>query len=97
MQSNRSTTCIVRIGSSSNNFCIHFQEIKMSKILISDLFAETDSFLTELSDNELQVSGGGKSSCGSGSGSKNKKTKKSKKSGSKKSKKSGSGYGCGCW
>jgi hypothetical protein len=65
----------------------------MSNITISELLVETDSFLTDLSDAELQVSGGGHHGCGGGGkggsrkgGSRN---KGSRKKGSRKG-----GYGC---
>jgi hypothetical protein len=66
----------------------------MSNITISELLVETDSFLTDLSDAELQVSGGGHYGCGGG-----KKGSGGKKNGSGSGKKKGSGkkggYGCG--
>lgn len=57
----------------------------------STLLTDAESFLTDLSDAELQISGGG----GCGKGSKGKGSKGSKKSKSKKSKsKSKSRGGC---
>jgi hypothetical protein len=53
----------------SSKLCAnYFQESNMTKILIADLFADTDSALTELSENELQVSGGGGHGYGGGYG-----------------------------
>jgi hypothetical protein len=68
----------------------------MSNITISELLVETDSFLTDLSDAELQVSGGGHHGCGGGKGSGGKKGS-GKKKGSRKGSGKGSGkggYGC---
>jgi uncharacterized membrane protein len=71
----------------------------MSNITISELLVETDSFLTDLSDAELQVSGGGHygggKKKGSGSGKKKRGSGSGKKRGSGSGKKRG-GYGCGC-
>jgi hypothetical protein len=69
----------------------------MSNITISELLVETDSFLTDLSDAELQVSGGGHYGCGGGKGSGGKKGSGKKKGSRKGSGKKGSGkggYGC---
>jgi hypothetical protein len=74
----------------------------MAKILIADLFADTDSFLTELSGTDLQVAGGGGHGYG-GKGSK-KGSRKGSKKGSRKGSKKGSrkggskgGHGHYCW
>jgi hypothetical protein len=61
----------------------YFQESNMTKILIADLFADTDSALTELSENELQVSGGGGHGHGGGYGGGSKRKSGGKKRGSK--------------
>lgn len=61
----------------------------------SDLFADTENFLTDLQDTDsTQVFGGGYKGCGGskGKGSKKKGSKGSKKKGSK-----GYGGGCGCY
>ena len=80
----------------------------MSKISILDIATlnQSDSFLTELSEAELQISGGGHG-CGHGCGSKNKGSKKGSRKGSKnKRSKKGSnkgghgghgGHGHSCW
>jgi hypothetical protein len=68
----------------------------MSNITISELLVETDSFLTDLSDAELQVSGGGHKGCGGGKGS-GKGSRKGSRKGSGKGSRKGSrkgGYGC---
>jgi hypothetical protein len=70
----------------------------MSNITISELLVETDSFLTDLSDAELQVSGGGHYGGGKkkGSGSGGKKKGSGGKKGSGSGGKKRGGYGCGC-
>ena len=75
----------------------------MSKISILDIVTlnQSDSFLTELSESELQISGGGHG-CGYNCGSKNKgsKNKGSKKGSKKKGSRKGSnkgGHGHPCW
>lgn len=75
----------------------------MSNITISELLVETDSFLTDLSDAELQVSGGGHHGRGgkgrgrSGSGSRKKgRSGSGSRKGSRKGSRGGyGGYGCG--
>lgn len=80
----------------------------MSKISILDIATlnQSDSFLTELSETELQISGGGHGrNCGYGGSNKGSKNKGSKNKGSKnKRSKKGSNRGghgghCGhsCW
>ena len=78
----------------------------MSKISILDIATlnQSDSFLTELSETELQISGGGHGcghNCGgSNKGSKNKGSRKgSKNKGSRKGSKKGrhGGHGHSCW
>jgi hypothetical protein len=62
-------------------------EISNLNLAGSDLFADTESFLTELQETDSnQIFGGGGKGCGGGSG----KNKGSKKKGSK------GGYGGGC-
>jgi hypothetical protein len=61
----------------------------MSNITISELLVETDSFLTDLSDAELQVSGGGHYGCGGGKKGSGRKKGSGKKGSGRKG-----GYGC---
>jgi hypothetical protein len=73
----------------------------MSKISILDLATlnQADSFLTELSETELQISGGGHHHGHGGSGKKNSRKKNSGKrggSGKKSSRKKSSGCGHNC-
>lgn len=65
----------------------------------SDLFADTENFLTDLQDTDsTQVFGGGYKGCSGGSKGKGSKNKGSKGKGSKNKGSKGGGYGCysGC-
>jgi hypothetical protein len=63
----------------------------------SALLNDSESFLMDLSDAELQISGGGHGKCGSGKGSKKGSGKSSKKGSKKGSGKGSSGGGGGCY
>jgi hypothetical protein len=92
-------------GSIEVNLVQNFQEANMANILIADLFADTDSFLTELSGTDLQVAGGGGHGHGGGYGGgkgSRKGSKKGSRKGSKKGSRKGSrgghgGHGHNCW
>jgi hypothetical protein len=91
-------------GSFEVNLVQNFQEANMANILITDLFADTDSFLTELSGTDLQVTGGGGHGHGGyGKGGSKKGSRKGSKKGSRKGSKKGSrkggskGHGHYCW
>jgi hypothetical protein len=96
-------------GSFEVNLVQNFQEANMANILITDLFADTDSFLTELSGTDLQVTGGGGHGHGGYGGGSKKGSRKGGKGGSrgghgkggsrKGSRKGGSkgGHGHHCW
>jgi hypothetical protein len=67
----------------------------MANIAISDIKVAGSALFTELTEAELQVSGGGHGHGGHGGGSKNKGG--SKRGSGKKGKSGRGGYGCGCF
>ena len=73
----------------------------MANIAISDIKIAGSALLTELTEAELQISGGGHGHGGHGgrgSGSKNGRGSKNKSgSKNKRGKKNRGGYGCGCY
>jgi hypothetical protein len=70
-------------------------EISNLNLAGSDLFADTESFLTELQETDSnQIFGGGGKGCGGGSGKK--KGSKGGYGGGSKKKGSKGGYGGGC-